>query len=294
MHRISHIVLGVVLLAPGLGWSDEQPWREIQGDVVYGHKLGLAMTYDVIKPTDKANGAGVIFMMSGGWVSTWVPPENLVRENPDTKNLWESIVDRGYTLFIVRHGSSPLFKVPDATADVRRAMRHISANAEAYGIDAKRIGVCGGSAGGHLSLMLGTDGDDGQPGASDSVEAAACRAACVVAYFPPTDLNAYVGPDKPIVEQFPALDFDVEKADAVSPLLQVSKDDAPTLLVHGDQDKLVPIWHSEKLKAEMDRVGVQCDLITIKGAAHGFLGKDNERAQTALLEWFDRYLQQEK
>ena len=71
----------------------------------------------------------------------------------------------GFTVFAVRHGSSPLFKVPDAVDDVRRATRYIKANAREWGVDPDRLGVFGGSAGGHLSLMLGTTGDAGDPSA---------------------------------------------------------------------------------------------------------------------------------
>ena len=45
----------------------------IESDVIYGRKDGMALTYDVLKP-ESANGAAVIFMMSGGWYSSWSPP----------------------------------------------------------------------------------------------------------------------------------------------------------------------------------------------------------------------------
>src|SRR5262245_26379659 len=118
----------------------------ITPDVVYGHKAGMAMTFDVIRPA-KQNGPAVLFMVSGGWYSFWVPAESLMRPEPPLGLTYiRELVDKGYTLFIVRHGSAPQFKVPEAVADVRRAVRYIRANAEKFGIDPKRIGVCGGSA----------------------------------------------------------------------------------------------------------------------------------------------------
>ncbi|MFM7057081.1 MAG: alpha/beta hydrolase, partial [Planctomycetota bacterium] len=132
-----------------------QEWRTITPDVIYGHKAGMALTYDVVRPTEKTNGAVVLFMVSGGWVSIWAPPETVVRPEKKGLNLFEKIVDRGYTLVLVRHGSSPYFKVPDAVADVKLAVRHVRKQAATYGVDPQRIGVCGGSAGGHLSLVLG-------------------------------------------------------------------------------------------------------------------------------------------
>ena len=269
--------------------SADQPWRTISPDVVYGHKDGLALTYDVVTPTDDGKGKAVLFMVSGGWVSRWQPPEAVVRSRlPEKRNLFEKLVKQGYTLILVRHGSSPRYKVPDAVKDVRLAVKHVKFNAEKLGIDPDSIGVCGGSAGGHLSLMLGTTGTDGikQP---SSVLTAGSRVKAVVAYFPPTFLKKYME-DPNFVRNFPALDFGIEKADQVSPLFKVTADDAPTLLIHGDQDKLVPLVHSEKIHKAFEKTGVQHKLIVIKGAAHGFGGADGQRAETALLRWFDENL----
>ncbi|MFM8729176.1 MAG: alpha/beta hydrolase [Planctomycetaceae bacterium] len=154
-------------------------WRTIRPDVIYSHKAGMALTYDVVRPTRNPNGAAVLFMVSGGWVSIWAPPETVVRTEQRNLNLFEKIVDRGYTLFLVRHGSSPWFKVPEAVADVRLAIRHIRKNAAEYQIDPERIGVCGGSAGGHLALALGTMGDDGDPDAAVELEKTSSRVQAV-------------------------------------------------------------------------------------------------------------------
>lgn len=257
-------------------------WRTLNPDVVYGHKSGMALTYDVIRPTKNANGAAVVFMVSGGWVSRWFPPEAVVKEVPtDPKNLWEKLVDGGYTLFMVRHGSSPKFKVPEAVDDVRNAIKHIRKNAKEFGVDKNRIGVCGGSAGGHLSLMLGTTGKR------------TTKVKAVAAYFPPTDLRDIVN-DENIKESFPALVFDKELADDVSPLLHVTSDDAPTLLIHGDKDQLVPLYHSEKIVKKFEEAKVQHKLIVLKGAAHGFAGEQAQQAETAVLKWFDEKLKKEE
>jgi acetyl esterase/lipase len=263
----------------------ESPYR-ITPDVVYGHKTGLALTFDVIQPK-KPNGAGVLFMMSGGWFSGWVPPESLVgpEVNPVFK-FFPDLIDSGYTLFIVRHGSAPQFKVPEAVADVRRAARYIRLHAKEFGIDANRLGVCGGSAGGHLSLMLGTTSDEGSKDSQDEVDRASNRVAAVVAYFPPVDLREWVGPN----DQFPALEFDPQLAESVSPVLHVTKDDPPTLLIHGDKDDLVKLDNSERILTELKKQEVPCDLLVIPGAGHGFLGEQGKQASQALIGWFDKHL----
>ena len=248
MRRFSMTVAALILVLCDRITAED--WRTIAPDVIYGHKAGMALTYDVVRPAKDANGAAILFMVSGGWVSMWAPPEYFIRPEKGSLNLFEKIVDRGYTLILVRHGSSPYFKVPDAVADVKLAIRHIRAHARDYGVDPERIGVSGGSAGGHLSLVLGTMGDDGNSGAADPVDKAASRVQAVVAYFPPTDMREYVN-HATLSKQFPAVVFPAEQAVDVSPLLSVTKDDAPTLLIHGDKDELVPISHSERFRDAM-------------------------------------------
>ncbi len=275
---MKHTRIFAAALAATLVLSASVGAAEIDRDVVYGHKMGMALTYDVIQP-EKPNGAGILFMVSGGWVSRWFDPELALQRQGSFSQLNE----RGFTLFLVRHGSSPLFKVPEAVVDVRNALKHIRSNAERWSVDTGRLGVFGGSAGGHLSLMLGTASESE---VGDEGDAGDARVAAVVAYFPPVDLQPIVGPN----DRFPALDFDQELADDISPVLYVSKDDPPTLLVHGDEDTLVPLSNSERIHKAFTEAGVTTDLVVLEGAGHGFRGKDDEAATTALVSWFERHL----
>ena len=251
---------------------------EITPDVVYGHKSGMALTYDVIQPA-QANGAGILYMVSGGWFSRWSPPEK-------TAENFEGLLDKGFTVFAVRHGSAPRFKVPEAVEDVKLATRFIRLHAADYGVDSDRLGVFGGSAGGHLSLMLGTTGDEGDADSKDPALRESSRVAAVVAYFPPVDLRESVGPN----DRFPALDFDLTLAAAVSPILHVSPDDVPTLMIHGDKDTLVPLHNSERILKAFEEVGVGTDLIVLEGAGHGFRGAHAETAREAMANWFETHL----
>ena len=256
---------------------------EITADVVYGHKHGMALTFDVFKPTENANGAGVLFMVSGGWYSRWNPPERTVRQ-------FRPLLEKGFTVFAVRHGSSPKYVIPEVIEDVRRSVRFIRLGAERFGVDPERLGVTGGSAGGHLSLILGTTADDGKRLALDKVLRVSDRVAAVAAYYPPTDVRPWVNENSRYYKEYPALRFDPARAADCSPLLHVSGDDPPTLLVHGDKDKLVPLVHSEKIRAEFEKQKVPCRLLVIKGAGHGFLGPAGKQASDAVVAWFEKYL----
>ncbi len=108
----------------------------------------------------------------------------------------------------------------------------------------------------------------------------------MVAYFPPVDLRGMTGPNR----RFPALEFEPEKAEGVSPILFVTPDDAPALLVHGDRDELVPLRNSERIHAEFRKHGVTSEFVVLPGAGHGFRGKDAERAAELMVQWFERHL----
>ncbi len=248
-------------------------------DVVYGHKDGMALTFDVFRP-NKANGAGVLFMVSAGWYSTWVAPDLAVAR-------FAGLLDKGFTVFAVRHGSSPRYNVPEAAADVERAVRYVRLNAANWAVDPDRLGVYGGSAGGHLSLMLGLDPDSGNANARDAVLRTKSGVAAVVAYFPPVDLRPLVGPS----ERFPALNFSRDLAATVSPILFVSADDPPSLLIHGDADRLVPMQQSVVIHDALKKAGVATDFIVIPGGDHGFTNPAHSRqAESAMIAWFERWL----
>jgi dipeptidyl aminopeptidase/acylaminoacyl peptidase len=161
--------------------------------------------------------------------------------------------------------------------------------------DPDRLGVLGGSAGGHLSLVIGTASDDGDPSAEDLVLRGDDRVAAVVAYYPPVDLRGGARGTDPANgnENFPAMNFDPADAAAVSPLVQVTPDDPPTLLIHGDQDELVNVSNSHLMYEALQEHGIESKLIIIEGAGHGFRGADATRAETATVEWFSTHLAEE-
>jgi len=281
--RLAALLLGGALLTScsTAETSSSSSTTRFTSDVVYGHKDGMALTYDVVRPAVTANGAGVLYMVSGGWVSRWSPPEELA-ERPTIV----ALLERGFTIFVVRHGSSPRFKVPEAVADVQTAVAHVRAHAADFGVDPERLGITGSSAGGHLSLAVGlrAEGPDGLAEATPSDRPN--QVAAIVAYFPPVDVRQWVGPS----ERFPALDFDAALAAEASPILFVSSDDPPTLLLHGDADRLVPLSHSERMDAALDDAGVENDFIVFPGAGHGFRGEDAERGVALTVDWFERHL----
>jgi acetyl esterase/lipase len=259
----------------------------IKEDLIYGRKDGMALTLDVIQPA-RPNGAGVLWIQSGGWYSVWAPPKVLA-------GFSKPMLDKGLTVFIVRHGSAPKYNIPEIVADVRRAVRFIHVKAKDFGVDADRLGVLGMSAGGHLSLVLGTTGDDGNPKAKDEILRQSSKVAAVVAIFPPTDIRDWVKDPPANIKRFTALRFDPAKAADYSPALKVTADSAATLLIHGDKDDLVPIEHSRKMDQALEKAKVKHKMVVIEGAGHVFSPKQMQTTVVPeMVAWFVKNLAAKK
>ncbi len=282
----------------------DEPSSKRTEDVIYGRKLGTALTMDIFTPVKDAKGVGVILVVSGGFRSSHeaINPAYV-----------KPLCGRGFTVFAVVHGSQPRFTVPEIIQDVNRAVRFIRYHAKDYAIDPDHIGICGGSAGGHLALMLGTAGDNGNATASDPVERVSSRVQAVACFFPPTDFLNYGkegremihatdhGPpfraafdyhelDRRSMLFVPITDNDRlrEIARQISPVTFVTPDDPPTLIIHGNADLLVPLQQSELLSAKLAKSGVECRLVVKKGAGHGWTGIDIDISQFA--DWFAGHL----
>jgi acetyl esterase/lipase len=294
--------LMVLGMAGAVGAADEPTFTR-QEDVIYGRKWGMALTLDVFTPKKDANGAGIIYVVSGGWFS-----------NHDAINAGaiNEYLKRGYTVFAVVHGSQPKFTLPEIIEDMNRSVRFIRLHAKDYKIDPDKLGITGGSAGGHLSLMQGTAGDKGKPSDKDSVEQMSSRVQCVACFFPPTDfLNWGVEGHElntvTVRNPFkPPFDFHEREADTnlfkpvtdtkkihdllreLSPIYHVNAESPPTFIMHGDKDELVPIQQAEVMVAKLKEAGVPAELVVKKGAAHGW--PNISRDTVAFADWFDRYL----
>jgi acetyl esterase/lipase len=296
--------LGILLalaVAPSVR-AAEAPPHERTEDVIYGRKYGVALTMDVFTP-EKPNGLGVIFVVSGGWFSA----DEAIRVEFVTP-----LLARGYTVFAVVHGSQPKFQIPEILQDMHRAVRYIRHHAKDYGVDPDRLGIMGGSAGGHLSLMQGAAGTPGAADAPDPVNRESSRVQAVACFFPPTDFLNYGKPGeialgRGILKGFrPPFDFEevdpdtkrfVEITDEakieeigkqISPVTHVSADDPPMLIIHGDADTLVPIQQAQLMVDALEAAGVEAELVTRPGAAHGWgtMFEDIE----LFADWFDEHL----
>ena len=260
-------------------------------DVIYGRKFGTALTLDVFQPT-KPNGYGILFMVSGGFFSSHeaIHPAS-----------YEPLFERGYTVFAVVHGSQPKFIIPEIEQDIHRAVRFVRHNAAKFGVNPNRLGITGGSAGGHLSLTMGTQGTKGKADAKDPIDRESSAVQCVACFYPPTDFLNWSKPGDDGVgfgptEKFqPA--FGPRSATAegrqllgqeISPIHFVSSNMAPTLVIHGDSDKMVPLYQAQIFEKRCREVNAPYKLIVREGKDHGWPGMDADMLIFA--DWFDEYL----
>ena len=172
---------------------------------------------------------------------------------------------------------------PSQIHDCKAALRWLRGNAAKYHLDADRIAVWGTSAGGHLVAMLGVThevkGLEGDLGSHDDEDSSV---QAVINFFGPSELHAmssyedypstmdHNAPDSPESKLVGGpIQENLKISKNASPVSHVSKDDAPTLIVHGTKDPLVPFPQSQNLDKLLDEAGVSSTLITVEGAGHG-------------------------
>ena len=258
-------------------------------DVIYAKHDGVALTMDVFTPA-KPNGAAVIKIISGGWNSN---------HNGISDGGWPK---HGFTTFVVVHGTQPRFHIHEIVGDLQRSVRFIRANAAKFGIDPNKIGVTGGSAGGHLSLMLGARVLTANPKSKDPVEQVSSEVNAVACFYPPVDFLSWAkeGDSKegagPLTVRAPAFGPIVTTAEGrehagreLSPLFWISDKTPPTYIVQGDADPLVPDSQARRYLARAKEVGAKAEVLIRLGGAHGGwveMADDNVR----MAEWFSLHL----
>lgn len=178
---------------------------------------------------------------------------------------------------------------PAQIEDCKAAIRWLREHAGTYKIDPNRVAAWGGSAGGHLASLLGTSGDaaeweQGNPVGSSRVQA-------VIDWYGRADLTpvctdpSWAG--SPTADLLGGSGRSVsDLARKASPILHVSKDDPPFLIMHGDRDELVPLNQSRRFAAALSEAGVEANLVVLKGAGHGgeeFLGPSQVKCIDAFL-----------
>ena len=279
-----------------------------QEEIVYGRKDGMGLLMTQLKPKVKSNGKAIISVQAGSWFSNF----NMIERGVYYKREY---LDNGYNVFMVVLGSQPRYAIPDQVDDLKRAVRYIRYNAKQLGIDPDHIGIEGGSAGGHLSLIIATADEKMNANASDPVDRVSSRVQAAAVLFPPTDFfnwgfsGAATINQREIQKQlrvYGAFDFRVwnnstltydpvtdtaarnKIGKEISPIYAVSTDDPPIFIIHGDADMTVPVQQSQTFIAKLKEAGVTNNFVIKKGGRHN--PDDMKPELDHFVDWFDKYL----
>jgi acetyl esterase/lipase len=221
----------------------------------------------------------IVWIHGGGWMGG---SKNNCPPLPWTR--------KGYVVASIDYRLSQDAKFPAQIEDCKAAVRWLRVHANEYGIDEERIVAWGGSAGGHLASLLGTAGE--VPEWEKGVPSVSSRVQAVIDWYGRADLTR-VATDPAWANSPSALLLGgcgkkfAELAKEASPILHVSNDDPPFLIMHGTMDTVVPFRQSQAFEGALEEAGVESHLVTLEGAGHGgqdFLSCEKVKRIDAFLE----------
>jgi acetyl esterase/lipase len=240
-------------------------------DVVYAVVSGHELKLDIAVPRNLAAPAPAIVDIQGG---AW----RRIQNSAEDAKFWARY---GFVGVSITHRTSDIAIFPAAVHDCKAVIRWLRANAKKYNIDPDRIGVTGFSSGGNLAALLGTSGGDGFLEGTEGNLGYSSRVQAVVDHFGPTDFMKmndgkevagvidHFAPDSPesLLLGGP-LKERADLARLANPLTYIDAGDPPTLIAHGEKDRLVPFEQSEILYEAMKKAGVPVEFIRVKNADH--------------------------
>jgi len=287
------LIAAVVLLALTAG-APCQAEIVVEQDLVYGKGGDTDLKLDLARPKEgEGPFPGLILIHGGGWAGG---------NRESFRPLMRQAAEHGYVAVTISYRltqpdpTTKLGKVPFPAQieDCKCAVRWLKANAGKYHVDTKRIGVGGGSAGGHLSLLVGlTDAThklEGQGGHPDQTS----RVQAVVNIYGPTDMvecwKTSPGARPFIQGLIGTPETAAEAFKVASPVTYISEDDPPVLTLHGSADTLVPPSQATLLDKAMKDASAKHELLILEGQGHGFGGESQKKAMETMWSFLDKSL----
>ena len=284
--------------------SPQQPVTEniaVEMDVVYAVIDGRELKLDIAVPRILAAPAPAVVDIQGG---AW----RRIQNSAEDAKFWAGY---GFVGISIAHRTSDIAIYPAAIHDCKAAIRWLRANAQKYNIDPDRIGVTGFSSGGNLAALLGTSGGDAFLEGAEGTLGYSSRIQAVVDHFGPTDFMKmnegkqvagvidHFAPDSPESLYLGGpLKERGDLARLANPLTYIDAGDPPTLVAHGEKDRLVPVEQSEILYEALKKAGVPTEFIRVKNADHMYrpypegaaVSPDVDELNRMSVAWFLRWL----
>jgi acetyl esterase/lipase len=250
-------------------------------NITYPTQAGPAQQLDVYTPRGPAPVGGwpvIVAIHGGGW--------RRYSKQEYGPRIASAFAPAGYAVvapnYLLSRPARPSW--PVNFGDVQSAVIWVKANSATYGFDTNRVVAMGESAGANLANLLGTESGTNRPA---SVQA-------VVSFSSPTDLASLVSVSPQVgwaaAQLLGGLPTNLPQLyDAASPVDQVGPGSAPTLLIHGGNDPLVPVSQSIELAGALKAAGVPNRLIIVRGAGHdlNFPVNTPPDLTTQILEFLD-------
>jgi acetyl esterase/lipase len=253
-------------------------------DVEYKNVDGKSLQLDIYKPKNLTGPVPLlIFVHGGAWRGG---------NRDDYRVYTVAFAEKGYITATVSYRLLKDKPYPACVEDVRDAVQWFFQNGEKYGYDTSRIAIIGGSAGAHLALLAAY-------GWEKEIDTAGVpqfnyRVKAVVDIYGPVDFTTEYAKNQPLVNDFLAHSYkeSPELYIEASPVRYLSKNNPPTLILHGTSDRLVPISQSDTLKARLDRLGVPCVYCRLPLWPHtmDIVKRVNDYCQVEMYDFFKKYL----
>lgn len=241
-------------------------------DLAYDHD-DKAQVLDVYLAKGKKPAPVMVYIHGGGWRAG--------SKNRIPTFLAEANAEGWLAIVAVEYRFTDVAPHPAQVDDCARAIQFVRHHAKKWNLDTKRMGVTGGSAGGHLSAYVAVQDDEADPKSKDPVARLSSRVSFAIPFAGPTDwsLLGKIKHGHPAYRQLlgyepgtAAEKMSGKKKADVSPLTFVSKDDPPMLVVHGDADVIVPFEHAKVFVEALRAVSVPVELVVVKGGRHNVAG----------------------
>lgn len=276
-------------------------------DIVYSQVpsrgfQNVSLQMDILQPKTEAKKPAILFVTGGGFI-------NANRANG--LQLREKLADAGYVVASINYRVAPTATFPQPLEDVKSAIRYLKANADKFGIDARRVGIVGGSAGGYLSAMTGTTSGTKTFDKGDNLNFDSTVRCAVDLYgiSDPTKIGADFPADVQKKHQsagatealwvngspvFGGKDggilADKEAAEKANPIHYISKSSAPMLLMHGTADTVVSPSQTDLLYQALQQKGIESERYVIPHAQHGGVYWVQDNVIDVITAFFNKHL----
>ena len=255
-------------------------WRDVVYQALPGYRPQII---DIYVPPTPGNHPLVLYIHGGGWVGGHTRHSGALADFP---KVLASLAAEGFTVASLEYRLSSEAKFPAQLQDAKAALRFLKDHAAQYHIDPTRVGIWGGSAGGHLTALTALTCHDTKldPDAAKDM----CPTAAVT-WYGVFDFGKMAGPSRPNGDDNATKLLNctapcpAERFAEASPVTYIDSKGPPFLLIHGTDDKTVPVGQSQDAEAKFKAAGVPVQSIYIAGVDHSFIGKTPQATREATL-----------